>query len=89
MATKSREPATTSLKREFDYYLSHQAQLVGEFNGKYIVIRDGKVVGAYDDDLEAVTETKKTYPLGTFLVQKVSPGSADYTATYHSRVRFQ
>lgn len=72
------------LQREFEYYLAHQDEMVREYNGKYIVIKDGAVLGAYDDELTAVTEQE----LGTFLVQKVSPGNSAYTQTFHSRVVF-
>lgn len=36
----------------------------------------------------AVSETKKAHELGTFLVQKVAPGTEAYTQTFHSRVAF-
>ncbi len=74
------------LADEFQYFLDHQDELVPLYNGKYIVIKDGVVLGAYDDELEAVTETAKVHPLGTFLVQKCEPGSDCYTVTFHSRV---
>jgi hypothetical protein len=77
-----------SLKDEFQYYLDHQAEMVAKYNGKHIVLKDGVVVGAYDTELEAVTATQKVHALGTFLVQKVEPGNAAYTQTFHSRVAF-
>lgn len=76
------------LEKEFAYYLENQADLVKQFNGKFIVIRDTKVVGSYDSQAAAVAETQKVHPLGTFLVQKVEPGDAAYTQTFHSRVAF-
>lgn len=77
------------LKREFDYYLAHQEEMVNKYNGKFIVIKNQQVLGVYDDSARAVSETKKKHELGTFLVQKVEPGSAAYTQTFHSRVAFQ
>jgi hypothetical protein len=74
------------LKKEFRYYLAHQAELVQKYKGKYVVIKDGTIIGVYDDELQAVNETQKTQELGTFLVQKCEPGSESYTQTYHSRV---
>ena len=45
------------------------------------------MLGDYDSQGEAVKETEKAgYELGTFLVQKVSPGPDAYTQTHHSRV---
>lgn len=76
------------LKNEFDFYLAHQTDLVKQYNGRFVVIKGGKVLGAYDDAAVAITETQKTHALGTFLVQKVEPGTTAYTQTFHSRVAF-
>lgn len=76
------------LEKEFRYYLDHQEELVKRYNGKFIVIKGKKVIGAYDSEIEAVENTSETHPLGTFLVQKCEPGSDSYTQTFHSRVVF-
>ena len=54
------------LKKEFEHYLAHQQELVKEYNGKYIVIKDQKVIGEYDQELEAVQETSKNMNLVRF-----------------------
>lgn len=77
-----------NLEREFDYYIEHQEELVKEYNGKFIVIKDCKVIGSYDSEIEAIKETVKDHSLGTFLVQKCTPGKESYTQTFHSRVSF-
>ena len=77
---------TSPLQKEFDFYLANQAEMVEKYDGKFIVIKDGIVVGEYDDEMTAVTETQKSHALGTFLVQKVSEGDTEYTQTFHSRV---
>lgn len=77
------------LKKEFDYYLAHQAELVKQYNGKYVVIKNGEVLGAYDSQATAVSETEQAgHERGTFLVQKVEPGTQAYTQTFHSRAVF-
>ena len=76
------------LKKEFEYYLEHQDELVKQYNGKFIVIKDCQVIDAYDSEIEAVEKTSAVYELGTFLVQKCEPGTESYTETYHSRVAF-
>lgn len=76
------------LKREFEYFLAHRAELVEKYNGKVIVIKDGAVLGAYPDATTAVTATQRSHKLGTFLVQKVEPGTDSFTQTFHSRVAF-
>ena len=84
MATQGESP----LKQEFEYYLANHAELVKKYNGMFVVIKGQKVIGKYEDQLAAITETVKQHELGTFLVQKVEPGSGSYTQTFHSRVAF-
>lgn len=74
------------LKKEFEYYLEHQDELVEKYQGKFIVIKDNAVIGQYESELEAVEETSKQHEMGTFLVQKCEPGSESYSYTFHSRV---
>ena len=76
----------STLENEFEWYLAHQDELVKDYNGKYVVIKNEKVIGDFDDIGVAVEETSKIHELGTFLVQKCTPGDQDYTATFHSRV---
>lgn len=76
------------LEKEFNYYVEHQDELVKKYNGKFIVIKDCHVIGAFDSELEAIKKTTDKYELGTFLVQKCEPGEQSYTQTYHSRVAF-
>jgi hypothetical protein len=76
------------LEKDFKFYIEHQDEMIEKYDGKVIVIQDGIVLGAFDSELAAVTETRKTHELGTFLVQKVSPGTTDISQTFHSRVAF-
>ena len=74
------------IDHEFQYYLAHQAEFVRQYNGKYIVLHHETVIGVFNSEVEAVNETIKTQPLGTFLVQKCEPGVE--IQVYHSRVAF-
>lgn len=74
------------LKKEFQYYLDNQKEIVAQYNNKFIVIVDSSIVGSYDSQTEAYNEATKSYKLGTFLIQKVTPGETAYTNTFHSRV---
>ena len=76
------------LEKEFKYYLDNQDKLVQKYNGKFVVIKNCKVIGVYDEELEAIEKTSEKEELGTFLVQKCEPGTAAYSQTYHSRVTF-
>jgi hypothetical protein len=77
-----------ALEKEFKYFLDNHDALVKQYQGKFVVVKDCQVIGAYDGELEAVKETSKKHELGTFLVQKCEPGSESYTQTFHSRVSF-
>jgi hypothetical protein len=79
---------SSPLDVEFDYFLSHQDELVKKYRGKFVVIKNQKVIGVYDSELKAIEETTKICELGTFLVQQAEPGSESYTQVYHSRVSF-
>ena len=74
------------LEKEFEYYKSHQDELVQKFGGKYIVIIGEEVVGAYDTAIDAYTNAQKEHELGSFLLQHCLPGVENYTRTFYSRV---
>ena len=76
------------LIQEFEFYLANQDRIVSEYNGKFVVIKNKEVIGAFDNELVAIAETQKSHELGTFLVQKVGPGNIGHTQTFHSRVVF-
>lgn len=76
------------LEVEFNYYRQHQEEMVRLYKGKFVVIRDSQVLGAYDTELDAIKETSAKYPIGTFLIQKCEAGDASLTQMFHSRVSF-
>jgi len=83
MSTKS-----NNLKKELDYYIANQDELVKKYLDKYLIIKDEVVVGVYDSELEAYNDGKKKFDLGTFLIQKCVPGTDSYTQVFHSRAIF-
>ncbi|KAA6327343.1 hypothetical protein EZS27_023668 [termite gut metagenome] len=76
------------LEEQFNWYIENQEELVKKYNGKVIVIKDKTVVGAYGNEYEALVESEKQYQIGTFLIQKCSPGTEAYTQNFSSRVIF-
>ena len=58
------------LEREFHFYLAHQDEQVQQYEGKFLVIVGTDILGAYDDELEAVKDAAKAHEFGTFLIQK-------------------
>jgi len=75
-----------NLEKEFQYFLDHQKELVKEYIGRFIVIKNKKVIGVYNTEGEAFTETQKKHELGSFLIQECKPGADVYTQIFHSRV---
>jgi hypothetical protein len=84
----TRKSMSSPLSQEFEFYLANQDKIVSEHNNKYVVIKDRRIIGVFDDELTAINQTKANHELGTFLVQKVEPGNKAYTQTFHSRVLF-
>ena len=78
----------TTVENLFDFYLANQDELVKQYNGKYIVLVDNHVVGAFDTMEAAYNFADSNYELGTFLLQLCTPGNEAYTQTFHSRVVF-
>ena len=76
------------LQKELDFFKQNQGRLVGQYEGKYLVIKDQAVQGAYDSEIEAYSEAKKKFEVGTFLIQQCLPGEESYTQTFHSRAMF-
>ena len=76
------------LKEEFEIYLKNQAELLKQYLGKFLVIKNQKVIGVYDSEIEAYTSTVKTQEAGTFLIQECQPGNESYTQTFRTRVIF-
>ena len=76
-----------ALKKEYEYYLAHKAELDKQYSGKAIVIKGNAVIGAYPSRIEAVKETQGKHEPGTFLVQLCGP-EGDKPLVFHSRVAF-
>lgn len=77
------------LDKEFKYYIDNQAELVSKHKGKFLVIKDLSVIGVYNSEIEAYSETVKIHELGTFLIQECQPGDENYTQTFRTRVIFR
>ncbi len=72
------------LEKDFEYFIANQEELVSKYLGKFIVIKDQQVVEAYATPLEAYLEAKKSFEVGTFLIQACIPGPEAYTVSVNS-----
>ncbi len=76
------------LKREFEYFLEHHEELLSKYAGK-VIAKGQQVPGVYDNEVEAIRETAKSSTLGTFIVQRCTPGQTDISQTFHLGLRFE
>ena len=76
------------LEKELKFYKDNAEQLLQQYRGRYIVIKNSKVIGDYDSDLEAIEKTSSEHEIGTFLVQRCEEGEQSKEQIYHSRVTF-
>lgn len=72
------------LHSEFEYYLAHQEELIAQYEGQYIVIKDQKILGHYPSRIAAYKETKKHHALGTFIIQLCAADVDAYSHSFHS-----
>lgn len=70
------------------YFRTHQDDIVREYQGKYVLIHDDQVLGAFDNVGEAYQEAVSTLAPGTYVIQHAIPGEAAYTQSFRSRARF-
>ncbi|MBR6450518.1 MAG: hypothetical protein IKS96_11360 [Fibrobacter sp.] len=77
------------LSRYYKYFMDHLDEIFAKYKGKFIVIKDDAIVGAYSSESEAYSESVKKFALGEFLIQECKSANKDsYTQTFRSRVRF-
>jgi len=77
------------IERLFNWYRSNQDELVKQYNGKYIVITEDGVKGAFDTDTDGYDYAVKAFGRGNFMLQKCSEGEKDYSLHFYTyRVAF-
>ena len=82
----SAEESVGSLQDEFKFYLENQDDFLKRYEGRFIVIKNRKVLGSYESEIEAYKEIQKEHQLGTCLIQLVQEGENSYSQTFYSRV---
>ena len=79
---------TDILKQEFHYYIENQNELVKQYDGKFLVIKNASVKNSFDTFEEAIKWAYNTLELGTFIIQECTEGEDAYTETFHSQLIF-
>ena len=80
--------ANPALVAEFEFYVKHQAELARTYQDRFIVIKNGIVLGDYETAVDAVRGTLPDHKPGTFLIQRCDADPESTKATFRSRVRF-
>jgi hypothetical protein len=55
-----------TIDNDYEWFKVNRAALYRQYPNKFLVIRDQKVLGAYDDDRDAIENTR--LPLGEYLL---------------------
>ncbi|MBT6217303.1 MAG: hypothetical protein HOI42_11125 [Candidatus Marinimicrobia bacterium] len=72
--------------KELEYFKLNQDDLVGKYQGNFLVIKDSNVVGVYQSALDAYIDSQEKYEVGTFMIQPCEPGPDAYTVTIASSI---
>ena len=80
-------PATiwNRLVEEFKSYRVHQNEYLDKYEGKYLVLHDLQVAGAFQTYDEAYDFASKRLESDTFLIQKCTAGDKEFTVTLPPR----
>lgn len=62
------------IQKLYDYYVSHEQELLEKYNGKHLVISDGMNVIPFSEEKEAYRYGAKEFGGGHFLLQECKPG---------------
>ncbi|MBQ2638337.1 hypothetical protein IJF89_01510 [Candidatus Saccharibacteria bacterium] len=70
---------STSMKKNFEYYIEHQDEFVKKYNGKFIILTDCKFFGAYNSLRDAIIAADGHLKSGKYIIQQVGEGEENYT----------
>jgi hypothetical protein len=57
-------------KQDYEYFLQNTDQFYKQYGHKYLAIKDQGILGVYSTFNEALKNTLKGEPLGSFLIQE-------------------
>lgn len=71
---------------EQNYFDTHKVELRKKYPGKRVVISGDEIKGIFDSDVEALTESLKTMPPGSFMIKFITDNDDEYVQRFSSRV---
>lgn len=66
-------------RNDFQYFINHYQELYNKYGHKFIAIKNKKILGSFNSELDAINEVSKDYPLGSFIVQECNGDESGYT----------
>lgn len=75
-----------NVDKNYEYYKKEFHNLKKEYNGKYIIIQDEKVLYA-NESFEKIISFAKKLQAGTYIIQEVKKDIESSIRVFHSRVR--
>ncbi|MBR4549245.1 MAG: hypothetical protein IKO83_04920 [Oscillospiraceae bacterium] len=74
-------------ERDFAWFVKNMPSLYKKYGDCFLAIKSETVLGSYQSYASAVNETRKSEPLGTFIVQQCGSDETAYTC-YISSINF-
>jgi hypothetical protein len=76
-------------KSQLDMYKENQNEIVNQYQGKIIAVKDGYCIQAFDSLVEASRAMKdKGFTEGDYLIIKCTPGNSEYSAFFANCIMF-
>ena len=77
------------MSAQLDMYKARQSEIVRQYEGQIIAVKDGEVQGVYHSKTEALDAMCERFPPGSFLIIKCTPGDEEYTLRFRTRAIFR
>lgn len=72
----------------YEFFKKNHSELIKNFLGKYVVIKECKVIASYKTFDEAYNQTIKTEKIGTFLIQYCSKEEENTNCIFYNNIVF-
>lgn len=68
-------------KIDFDFFTENYQELYKKYGHKFLAIKDGEVLGAYDSVSETIDKLSPNHPVGTYIIQECTGDDSAYRTT--------
>lgn len=67
------------MKEDFDWYVKNLKHLYEKYGDTFLVIKNKKIIGTFDNYLDAINKTSEKEKIGSFIVQRCGKDESVYT----------